>query len=177
MGEPLTHHKHPRFAAKDVITDAVNRTVSLITPHPRGAVVSWHDIESAAGFERYSTHWTQFLKRVRAEILESRGIKLVAVNGVGLRLMSVDQQILDQSRPRKALRQFTRAKKEIAAVPDEELSDHQRVAKSVKIEAARKGRKAVLAAVRTGSKLMKPSDTGLPRVRPERKGKEVAKGA
>lgn len=84
---------------------------------------------------------------------------------------------MDQSRSRKALRQFTRGKKEIAAVPDDKLSDHLRTAKNVKIESMRKGRKAVLAAVRTGSKLMKPSDTGLPRVRPERKGKEVAKGA
>lgn len=165
------------FKQLDIITDAVTRTLSILNPLSHGAVVSWSTIENAAGFERYTRHWTQFLKRVRAAFLESRGIKLVAVNGVGLRLMTEEQQIMDQSRSRKALRQFTRGKKEIAAVPDDKLSDHLRTAKNVKIESMRKGRKAVLAAVRTGSKLMKPSDTGLPRVRPERKGKEVAKGA
>lgn len=154
------------FEAKDVIGEAVERAVSRIGRRKRGDTVTWEDVEDAAGFDRDSPHWTQFLKRVRRDILKGPGgIKLAAVPGVGLKLMTVSEQVNDLSRQRRARRQLNRGIGELKAVPDRELSDHERQAKHRKIDLARTARRGADYALRVGRQLMKPSSSGVPRVR------------
>jgi len=153
------------FQESDVIGDAVERAVRLLRGYERGDVVPWHAVERAAGFDRESGHWTQFIKRVRRDLLENPGVKLRAVNGVGLKLLTHEEQVLDLSRQRRACRQLTRGITELISLPDAELSDHQRQAKARKLDSARQGRRKVLAAIRVGHDVARPSATGIPHVR------------
>lgn len=159
------------FDENDVIGAAVGRCLVLLRDFKRGDVLPWKRIESAAGFERYSTHWTQFLKRVRRDFLASSGITLWPVSGVGLKLHTHQEQLHDRdlSRQRRALRQQSKNVAELRATPDHELTDHQREAKARKLENARAGRKKILAGVRLAHALMRPSSSGVPRAKPATK--------
>ena len=153
------------FASKDVISDAVARVVSLLSPHKRGDVVSWEQIETAAGFERESTHWSAFNRRMRKCFRQNTGIVLWPVNGIGLKLLTTDEQLNMRSisRQRRAIRQLTRDVIELKALPDSELSDHQRNAKRRKIDQTKNARRAVIYSDRLAHQLMRPIDTGMPR--------------
>ena len=152
------------FEAKDVIGEAVSRAVTLFTSHTRGDVVPWALIEAAAGFGRLSPHWAQFNKRFRRDFRNRSGVEVWPVPGVGLKLCTPDEQIRDvpERRQARSLRQLTRAVAAVKAMPDRELTDHQRVFKSHKLAQAREARRAVLQSVRLGHKLAKPSSSGLP---------------
>lgn len=156
------------FNAKDVITDAVNRATGAMAAYKRGDVVAWQLIESLAGFARYTQHWPAFMRRVKRDVRRGRGITLVAVNGVGLKLETANEQLHDRSirRHRRACRQMRMDIVELQALPDRELTVHERTAKHRKIDQAKHGRRAVLYSLRLGHTLAKPSSTGIPRVRP-----------
>jgi len=153
------------FDAKDIISDAVARVVRLLSPRLRGDVVSWGEIETAAGFERESTHWTSFNRRMRRIFRQNTGIVLWPVVSVGLKLLTTDEQLNMRSisRQRRAIRQLTRDVVELKALPDAELSDHQRNAKRRKIDQTKNARRAVIYSDRLAHQLMRPIDTGMPR--------------
>ncbi len=155
------------FDAKDAIGQAVERGGRLVAQHNRGDVITWDEVETAAGFPRYSEHWTQFLKRLRRDVLNSaRGIKLAAVPGVGVKLMTIEEQVTDISRQRRARRQLNRGGKELAALPDRQLTAHQRQMKHRKIDLMKEARRRADYALRVAHQLAKPSGIGVPRVRP-----------
>jgi hypothetical protein len=154
------------FKAKDVISEAVKRTLALLATCKRGDVVPWERIEAVSGFRRGSQHWPAFNRRMRRDFLRQTGILLFHFPpNDGLKVCTTDEQLnaAPQSRQKRALRQFTRSAVEVAATPDKELTDHQRVGKSVKLEQLRRGRKDVLRTVRLGAQLAKPTTANVPR--------------
>ena len=151
------------FEPKDIIGDAVTRGLILVRERSRGDVVAWEDFEQAAGFDRFSPHFTQFLKRVRRDFLDSNGVKLFPVNGVGLKLMTITEQVTDMSRQRRAYRQTKRALRELKAIPDNQLTAHQKMMKYQKIERARMDGRTNLHSIRIGFKLARPSRSGMPK--------------
>lgn len=155
------------FDAKDVITDAVNAVVLVMRRYGRGDVVPWPLIESTAGFARQTQHWTAFVRRLKRELRHGRGVTLTAIPGVGWRIDTQGQQLHDRSirRQRRAVRQMTMDVVELKALPDEELSDHERTTKYRKIDRAKQGRRGVLYSLRVGHQLAKPTSTGLPRIK------------
>lgn len=156
------------FDEKDIIGDAVKRALKLFRTHTRGETVPWEEIEETAGFDRESPHWRQFDKRTRRDFRRETGIVLWPINGTGLQLLSVHDQLHMRSiaRQRRATRQMTRDVVELKAIPDSELGSHDRRVKHQKIEQARSGRRAVVASLRAGHTLMRPDRIGLPRNRP-----------
>lgn len=154
------------FEPKDVITEAVERTFAHISALNRGAFVSWDKIEEI-GFVRYTKHWHSFWSRLKARLLnDPRGIKLAVVRGAGVRLMEGKEQILDRSRPLRASRQLFRQRKEVAAVPDKGLNDHNRAAKHRILDLAKAARRQALWTSTIANRLAKPSSGGRPHVRP-----------
>lgn len=130
-----------------VITDAVNRTLEVLRKHTRGDLIPWHVVEAAAGFERYSQHWSAYFKRLRREFLEGTGIFLYCPgDNRGLKLLTTKEQLTEQvtRRERKALKQYTRSKKETLAVNNAELSMHEIQVKARQLESIRRARKAAL---------------------------------
>lgn len=156
------------FEEKAVITAAVERAVALFARHKRGDVVPWAAVEKAAGFPRFSPHWTQFNKRFRRDFRDQTGIEVWPVAGVGLKLCTPQEQLTDvpQKRQARSLRQMGRGIAALKALPNEELTAHEQTVKFRKIDQARQARNAVLYSVRLGHKLAKPSSPGIPRVKP-----------
>lgn len=155
------------FDAKDIIGDAVKRTVALFSQHKRGDVIPWQTIESISGFSRESPHWTQFNKRFRRDFRKETCIVVWPINGVGLKLLTHLEQLTVplQKRQARALKQVRRGMKELAALPDAELTDHQRSVKHRKLDQAKTASRAVLYSARLGHQLAKPTDTGVPRIK------------
>lgn len=155
-----------KFAEKDIITDAVTRVMEVLDQFARGEVCSWERIETAAGFDRESSHWSAFVMRLKRRHRRERGIVLFAVSGVGFKLLTTDEQLNMRSehRLKKAIRQLTRDREELRCTPDVELSHFQRVQKTGRIEQTTAARKAVLRSKRGGDALMKPTTKNMPRV-------------
>lgn len=153
------------FEAKDIIGDAVARAVKLFAAHKRGDVIPWATIESAAGFDKESPHWTAFNQRFRRDFERNHGIAVWPVTGVGLKLCTHEFQLLELPllRQKRACRQFTRSMRAVTALPDKELTTHQRVLKSQKLEQLRSGRRKVLHSVKLGHQLAKPTTSDMPR--------------
>jgi hypothetical protein len=152
------------FEAKDIIGDAVRRAVKLFAARKRGDVVAWAEIEATAGFGKDSPHWVAFNKRFRRDFLNASGIAVWPVSGTGLQLCTHEFQLkhLPLARQRRACRQFTKSLNAVLSLPDKELTDHQRVMKSHKIEQLRAARRKVLHSVRLGHLFLRPSNTGIP---------------
>lgn len=154
------------FTAKDVITNAVNDTMKLLRTRKRGDTATWAELERAAGFTRESPHWTAYDRRFRRDFLNESGIKLFAVNGVGLKLMTHEEQLFDKSRQQRANRQLWRGNKELTALPSRELSDHQRQIKSRRLDVGHNARRVALYTAVLAGKLSRPTSNGIPKRRP-----------
>lgn len=154
-----------RFEEKQAIKGAVAAALELLRKHKRGDVVPWAAIEGAAGFERYTRHWAAFLKRTRRDFMGETGICLWPVTDVGMELLTTQDQLITRSakRRRKALRQMRRDVKELAAIPDADLTSRQKVLRANQVAAGREGARQVNRQLRLTQILAKPSSSGQPR--------------
>lgn len=141
-----------------VITKAIDRVRELIDKKTRGDTVTWAEIESLAGFERYSSHWSAFIHRLRRGVMRDRGIVLEAVPGVGLKLLTKKENLLDhpEGRARRARRQHFRGRAALEAIKDQELTDHERQVRNKQVDAMTYGSKASLRVARLAATLAKP---------------------
>jgi hypothetical protein len=163
-----TTKERTMFQPVDVIGAAVGRGLLLLAAHKRGDTVAWGAIEAAAGFARDTQHWPQFFKRLRLDYLSKTGVCLWPVNGVGMKLLTVAEQLNERAaaRRRRAVKQMTRDRQELEAIPARDLTDYQKFQRSAQIDQSRTARRAVLASVRKGNALAGGTKTGLPRVKP-----------
>lgn len=155
-----------QFAEKEAIRQGVRKTLDVLAGFRRGQTAPWVAIESAAGISRYSTHWAAFFKRLRRDFLRNTGICLWPVPTVGMRLLTVQEQLTTRAaaRRRKAFRQMRKDECELAAVPDKDMTARQRLLRSNQMAAAKEGKREVLRQLRVAHILSKPS--GGERVRP-----------
>lgn len=131
----------------DVMAAAVLKEAEALS---RGDLLAHEAVERTAGVARYTEHWSSVVKKVRAGLLETRGIALLAVVGSGYRLCTPAEQVVECSRrrQRRALRQVRRGIQEVGATPNAELSDHMQRVKGVVLSGLARQRKAVLAEAR-----------------------------
>lgn len=149
-----------------IVTGAVGRALEVMKEYQRGDVVPWEKIEEAAGFERYTLHWAAFSRRFRRDYMNETGICLWPVgNNGGLELLTKDKQLTWRAAKRrlKAVRQFTKDRRELQSIPDAELNDRQRTIKARQLESCTKGRREALRQLRVTQALAKPSTSGIPR--------------
>ena len=156
-----------RIEPKPEIAAGVSAVLTLFRKRARGQTVTYAEIEKAGGILRDSSSWNTMVKRVKREVRREKGQTLVAMPNVGYRIETVTEQLHDRSirRQREAVRRMTRGYIETDALPDAELSDHQRVVKSSKLTQMKTARRAVLYSLRLSHTLTKPSSNGTPRVR------------
>lgn len=156
------------FKRKKEVQDAIDRVLVLLRRHKRGDTVGWPEVEHAAGFARYTTHWSAMMQRLRRTFLRVDRISLWAVTDVGLRLHTIEEQLYSRSikRQRKALKQMTWERKELSALPDRLLTERQRQDKYRKLSQVRDSRNSVLRSVRLAHVLAKPTGGGVPHARP-----------
>lgn len=150
------------------VDEAVRVGLNLVGGYARGDVVPWATLEAAVGFVRYTEHWGAFLHRMRRDFRNVTGIVLWPVRDVGLELLTINDQLHKRSiaRHRRAVKQLTKELRELDALPDGELTQHQQEVKARKLMKARDERRAVLRGLREGHSLLRPSKTGVPWGRP-----------
>lgn len=150
------------------VAAAVDRAVKLIrSGYRRGDVAPWAEIEGAAGFARGSQHWPAFRHRLLRDFRRQTGIVLWPQNGVGWKLLTVDEQLRERSqkRHRRARRQLHKDAVELAALPDSELSARQREERARRVEAAREKVRDIERVRRRGEALLAATVSTLPRVK------------
>lgn len=154
------------FERKAAVTAGVEAAVRLLASLTRGDVLTWAEIERGTGFHRGHTHWGAFVRRLKAASLAA-GVCLWATPNVGFRLLTNDEALnwRQRQRQKRAARQLIRDVKELRAVPDKELSTHQRVAKSARIDLSRDALRRVRGAAAKAAILSKPSGSDMPRAR------------
>jgi len=155
------------FEQKDVITEAVERTKKLLARFRRGQVCPWEALEEAAGFDRNSPHWSAYRARLIRDFRHETGIELDPVYGVGWKLPTVVEQMHDlvMKRERRAVRQAFRAIKVLKAIPDKEMTQHQRESRAVRLSIAREAHRRMKLGSRRVSMLGQPTSSGLPQRR------------
>lgn len=154
-----------RITAKPEIAAGVSAVLAVFRKRQRGATVTYAEVEKAGGILRASSSWQTLVKRIKREVRREKGQTLVAVPNVGYRIETVTEQLHDRSirLQQQATRRMSRDLVETEALPDTELTDHQRLIKSRKITQSKTARRAVLYSLRLGHLLTKPSGNGIPR--------------
>lgn len=149
--------------AKDVITEAVNRAVRLAAQHNRGDVIPWGSLVAAAGFDRDHTHWPAFDRRFRKTVQRTRGINMLAVPGVGLKLLTPDEDVKVRSEKRRgrASRQLSRDATELQAIKLSDLTPPLIIERTRRVRLSRDARRRVLHAERVERTVAKGGDRGL----------------
>lgn len=149
--------------AKDVITDAVRRALALAAGFRRGEVLAWHALEAAAGFVREHTHWKAFDRRFRRDLRRQRGINMLAVPGVGLKLLTPDEDVNLRSEKRraKASRQLSRDVTELRAIPLGDLTPGLIEKRTRRVQLTSAARRRVLFAERVERAAAAAGDGGL----------------
>lgn len=149
----------PNLSRNPAIAPAVGRALKLLKGRQRGDVVLWEALEAVAGFGRADGPWTHFNRVLRRRFLKDTGILVWPVAGEGLQLVSCEDQLhrCQFARQRRARRQLTRAIVELKALPNSELSAHDRIVKHRKLEQARTARKAIKYSLQVVTVLNRPS--------------------
>ena len=140
MNDGQTTQDRKPFEADELITERVNALLALVKGAARGDFFSFAALESAADLVRYEGQWSATLDRFRKELLRRHGVTLQNERGAGYFIATVPQQIFDQSedRTRRAMGQARRTVATLDAIPDDELTAHQRVARARIAEEARR---------------------------------------
>lgn len=114
----------------------LNELMEMFKEKSRGDEIKHEELAQLSGFEYNSTEFRIVASKLKKRFLEERGIKLLAVHGVGYRLLTVDEQskITIPERATKALKHVKRGKKELDALGSEDLTDHQRRLKAFGID-------------------------------------------
>ena len=155
------------FDENEHTTSSVAVMVDAVAKLERGDIIHYAAVAKLTGIVRESPNWTAFIRRLRRDLRLTRGVTLTFVTNVGYRIDPVKDQLHTRSihRQRKALRQMDRDIKELDALPNRELTDHERAVKHRKIDQGKTGKRAVLYSLRLGHKLSKPSGSAIPRVK------------
>lgn len=153
------------YERSEFVDAAVSKMLSLLVSQTRGNLILWETVEKTIGFERYTLHWPAFWHRLRRDFLKQTGIALWAVRDVGVRLLTTQDQIIWRAdvRRKKAFRQLGRDQKELVAIKDVDLTEHQRILKTRQIQATKEMRRSIRRQVALSEAMSRPSASGLPR--------------
>lgn len=123
----------------DVIRSAVERVIDVLRPMKRDQVLPWAAVESLAGFDRLSPHWSTFRHRLLRDFRKETGIVLWPVRALGWKLLTVEEQLSWRSRQRRrrAARQLHRDEVELLSIPDDQLNKNQQVERAIRAQRAR----------------------------------------
>jgi hypothetical protein len=130
----------------------------------RGEVIPHAMIAGLTGMVKDSDEWKWMIVRLKKMFLRQLNIVLWSSHKEGYKLLTHQEQLVfaPQKRTKKAIRQINKSIKETAALPDRELSDHQRNMKYNQLRAAAESRREVRSRQRTQEIFSKPTE-GLPR--------------
>lgn len=140
----------------DALVDAVYAKAADLG---RGDVLAHDVVREIVGCEPHTDRWPNVMRRVKNRIREERGIAILPEIGVGYRLLTHNETTgrLAAHRNKKARSQFRKLRREISALPDQELNDHQRRRKHFILDSIRKERGRLMEQEKLFAVVAKPS--------------------
>ena len=148
------------FESVGEIREGVEKVHELFAGRSRGEVVPHDEIEAILGITRHTGRWKTILDRVRARLQREDGIATWPEVGVGYKLLTVREQIeeLPGWRLARAARQSRRGLRSVAAIPNTDLTQHQRRVRQAHVDAMRRATAAVARHRREMDVLTKPRE-------------------
>lgn len=121
----------------DVLAEAVDSVMQVLSSLNRGDVLLHEDAEQASGMARYSEHWGQLIAKLKGRMLRERGIALVSLKEIGYKLATTREQNEDVpvNRMRRAAKQVARGINELSALPPQELTPDEQSKRVARLNA------------------------------------------
>jgi hypothetical protein len=148
------------------IPGKVAATLEALRKYKRGDNVPWSVFEGSIGCARTDPLFQQPFQRVRRDFRRETGIVMWPVGGNGgMRLLTIKEQLdLPVAKRRaKALRQHTKMRNEVSALPDEQLSARQRMVKEFQLKEVTEGRRALLRQIHHADNALTDKESCVPR--------------
>ena len=117
------------FESKEYISQKVDAGVRLLASYERGDIVPHAVIAPAIIADAGTSFYYYIIGRVRKVVRRDRGLELFPEPGVGYKVVTVQEQLVNvpEHRYRRAKKQINRAGQAIDAIPDADMTDHQRL--------------------------------------------------
>lgn len=130
----------------------------------RGGVIVWEVIEKATGATRDESKTKSLVAKLKRRMERERGITLWSTPGVGYRLCTAAEQLVECSerRSRRAARQLRKGIEHVAAIPDGDLTSHQRTVRTQRVESNRRALRQVRASRKADAAFLKPTNGSRP---------------
>jgi hypothetical protein len=143
------------MVAKDEIREKVKLLHELAGNYRRGQVIPWQLIDAICGDHNKEGRYV--FDKWAKEMLVPKEIAIRIARGVGVELLTEDEQVRDcpARRRARAFRQTSKAMKELKHVNIHGLSDHGMRIRSLQIASFRGERKAL----RQGANLLRRTET------------------
>ena len=157
-----------RIEANETITRYVDALFEACRPLERNEVLTHEVIREILEVEPREGHWDYCIIKLKRRMEAERGITIWSEYGIGYRLLTKDEQLtfVPRMRFRRARRQYRKAQRSVAALPDRQLTVHQRRVKHAQEEAIRLSMERLADDARRQAILMRPVEAR-PRPRDE----------
>jgi len=134
---------------------------TLFVKHGRGDTVFYRDVMTLLEIDRTHKWWTLVTNKVRMRTLRERDIATRCDLGIGFRLLTNEQQVIEcsQDRQKRMFRQAARCRREISRSDEQQLGLHAAKLRILVMDGLKKQSRSL----RTSMKfIMNPTET-LPR--------------
>lgn len=157
-----------RIEASETITRYVEALFEACRPLERNEVLTHDVIRGVLGDEVDEDTRKYCIIKLKRRMEDERGITIWSEYGIGYRLLTKDEQLtlVPRVRLRRARRQYRKAQRSVAALPDRQLTVHQRRVKHGQEEALRQSMERMAEDARRQVAFMRPLE-GRPRPRDE----------
>lgn len=133
------------FEENKDISKAIEKMLAYCRTKKRGDVIPWPTVFEVTGIEYRGEHWQAFKTRFEKRLRRETGIALLLGAHGGFHLCTIEEQQFENPRRRRmrSMRNSRRMVSELRALPDVELTLHQRQMKNQNIEWGLREAKAV----------------------------------
>ncbi len=132
-----------KFDENKQLKKAREKLLEFFSTKNRGELIKHEEIEALIGMTRGDVYYA-LVRRVGELHQEARGISIVSEPMVGYLMATHEQQFgLLGKRTKRAKRQILKGTNSIYALPDDELSDHQRRLKNACVDNGEQAMKAL----------------------------------
>ncbi len=126
------------FDENPKLKKAREKLLDLFAGKNRGELVNHEEIEKLIGMKRGESKYYALVRQAGLKHQEAHGVSVINEPMLGYLMATHQQQLgLLGVRTKRAKRQISRGTNSVDALPDDELSDHQRRLKSASIDSGK----------------------------------------
>jgi len=151
-----------RFQKDEVVAEALERLWEETAGMVRGDLISWERIEEAMQLPRDHSKVKNLVGKLKRRFERQRGITLWAEPTVGYRLCTTQEQLIvcSEKRSRRAGRQIRMGVGHMTAINDKELTRHQKIIRTARVDSQKRALREVRAARKRDALILRPTNNG-----------------